>query len=353
MATNLSRQSLSQAQHGELMSDWLAKSSGMSTARIESGATLDGSERLLIIDTFIAILQGAYCHLPQKRAAYAVDPVQALLLLRGRANQLSEAEFHLAVTSIVTGLRDAHTRYSGPRSMQGSVAVLPFLVEQYGPHENSTFLISKVSDPKLIGDKRFKQGVTLETWNGVPFARAVDLHADRETGGRPDARRARALESLTFRALQYGPPPDELWVNIGFLAAKGERGEVRIPWRIVNPDRAPTGHQAVSMATRFLAADPSREQVRRAKKLLFSGRLWHAERLRKAESRGTGWIGTKFQDVLAAREIAVGGFGQLGYLRVWSFDVDDDDAFLAEVNRLLELLPDQGLILDLRGNPGG
>lgn len=89
------------------------------------------------------------------------------------------------------------------------------------------------------------------------------------------------------------------------------------------------------MATRFLAADPSREQVRRAKDLLFSGRLWHAERLRKAESRGTGWIGTKFQDVLAAREIAVGGFGQLRLPEGLKYDVDDDDAFLAEVNRLL------------------
>jgi C-terminal processing protease CtpA/Prc len=38
---------------------------------------------------------------------------------------------------------------------------------------------------------------------------------------------------------------------------------------------------------------------------------------------------------------------------VWSFDVDDDDAFIAEVIRLLALLPDRGLILDLRANPGG
>jgi C-terminal processing protease CtpA/Prc len=45
--------------------------------------------------------------------------------------------------------------------------------------------------------------------------------------------------------------------------------------------------------------------------------------------------------------------GELGYLRIWSFDVADDDAFVAEVARLLDQLPQRGLIVDLRSNPGG
>jgi len=49
----------------------------------------------------------------------------------------------------------------------------------------------------------------------------------------------------------------------------------------------------------------------------------------------------------------VKGAPPLAYLRVWSFDVEDDDAFIEEVCRLLPLLPADGLILDLRGNPGG
>jgi len=51
--------------------------------------------------------------------------------------------------------------------------------------------------------------------------RAVDRHAEDETGGRPDARRARALESMTLRALQYGPWPDERWVTLGFIDLAG------------------------------------------------------------------------------------------------------------------------------------
>ena len=45
-------------------------------------------------------------------------------------------------------------------------------------------LVTKVSGRRLIKDKRFQAGVLLESWNGIPFARAVEIHADRETGGR-------------------------------------------------------------------------------------------------------------------------------------------------------------------------
>jgi hypothetical protein len=45
--------------------------------------------------------------------------------------------------------------------------------------------------------------------------------------------------------------------------------------------------------------------------------------------------------------------GTFGYLRLWSFDVADDVAFIDEITRLLSVLPERGLILDLRANPGG
>lgn len=321
---------------------------------------LDGGARLRVVDALLAVLGGAYCHLLQKRTAYAVDPVQALTLLRARTSALSDVEFHLAVTGIVAGLRDAHTRYAGPQSLRGQVAMLPFLVEQYGPHSSPTFIASKVGPAELIGDARFVPGVELQMLNGVPFARAVDIYADRQTGGRPDARRARALESLTLRPLQFEPPPDEHWVDVGFRTARGAHAEVRIPWRVIAPGAAPSAISPGSHASRCIAASPAGEQARRAKKLLFSTHLWQSEgrargvaAVAAAAAQDDGWLPTPFQDSLAARKVRVPGVGEIGLLRVWSFDVDDDDAFLAEVVRLLALLPQRGLVIDLRGNPGG
>lgn len=319
---------------------------------------LDGGQRQQILDTLITVLGGAYAHLPAKRAGYAVNPVQQLTLLRQRASDLTDADFHLAVTGIVSGLRDAHTRYIGPSALRGYVAVLPFLVEQYGTYDEPTFLVTKIA-PNLISDidgaGSFKPGVIMDSWNGIPIARAVEIYADRETGGRPDARRARALESLTFRALDYGPPPDERWVIVGYRAGDTPH-EIRLPWRVVQPGKAETAATPESRAALKQAADPAREAVRRAKKMLFSPGLWAAETTnavtppREARPSAPGqWLTTTFQDTLAARRLDE----HVGYLRVWSFDVNDDDAFLAEVVRLLQQLPHDGLVLDLRSNPGG
>jgi hypothetical protein len=304
-----------------------------------------------VVDTLELVLGGAYCHLHQKRAGYAIDPVQALRLLRRRCVQMTDGEFHIALTGLVAGLRDAHTRYVGPVALRDGVATLGFLVEQYGPYEAPRFVVSGIAANAGIDESSFVPGVELEWWNGIPFGRAVDLYADRETGGRPDARRARALESLTFRALDYGPPPDEHRVDIGYRTRRGAVRELRVPWRVVWPGAAATAVGPLSAASLRVAANPAAEAVRRAKKLLFAPAFWEAEQAGSPVESGE-WLPTPMHDALAARTLRTLR-GQLGYLRIWSFDVADDDAFVAEVVRLVEQLPERGLIVDLRANPGG
>jgi Peptidase family S41 len=315
---------------------------------------LDGGQRLQVVDTLATLLGGAYCHLVQKRAGYALDPVQALALLRRRCASMTDSEFHLAVTGLVTSLRDAHTRYAGPSRLHGLVAALPFLVEQCGPAADPRLLVTKVvADPELVGDDEFSEGVQLEWWNGVPAARALDIYADHETGGRPDSRRARALQSFTFRSLAYGPPPDEHWVHIGYRTPQDEEREVRIDWRVIAPETARTAVRPESRAGLRVGADLAAQSVRRAKTLLFAPRVWSAERAGRpgaAVAAGSDWLTTELPDVLAARAFAG---GRWGYLRIWSFDVEDDDAFVAEVARLLAALPPHGVVVDVRGNPGG
>jgi hypothetical protein len=152
------------ARRGVLMSEALAEQNGARQV------DLDGGQRLQILDILITSIGGAYAHLPAKRAAYATDPVQALTLLRRRAADLSDTEFNRAVSEIVTGLRDAHTRYIGPSRLRDQVAVLPFLVEQYGPESRPRYLVSKINT-EAVDDSEFQPGVELEAWNGVPFAR--------------------------------------------------------------------------------------------------------------------------------------------------------------------------------------
>jgi hypothetical protein len=341
------------AQLGTRLTDALMAAPGERASLSLAGipATLDGGQRVQVVDTLELALGGAYCHLHQKRAGYAVDPVQALRLLRRRCVELNDGEFHIALTGLVAALRDAHTRYVGPVALRDGVATLGFLVEQYGPYSAPRFVLSRVAANAGIDESTFKPGVELQWWNGIPFDRAVDLYADRETGGRPDARRARALESLTFRALDYGPPPDEHRVDIGYRTTRGATRELRVPWRVVWPGVAATAVGPRSAASLRVAANPAAEAVRRAKKLMFAPAYWDAEQAGYLVESGQ-WLPTPMHDTLAARTLQTSR-GELGYLRIWSFDVADDDAFVAEVVRLLEQLPERGLIVDLRANPGG
>jgi hypothetical protein len=90
--------------------------------------TLNWAQRLSIIDALIQIVDGLYAHLPLKRAQYGFDPVRALAQLRQQIPTFTDLQFHRELTGLMNRLRDAHTQYSGPLTIAGAVARLPFLV---------------------------------------------------------------------------------------------------------------------------------------------------------------------------------------------------------------------------------
>lgn len=333
-----------------------------------SPGSLSSKERIRLIDGIRKVLEGVFAHLPLKRARYGFDPVQRLCILRSQVDELPDDAFHFELADIVTRLRDAHTRYAGPEALAGKVAALPFLVEMIGSVDNPRYLVTKVGRGL---DAAFKPGVTLEYWNGVPIDRAVQLHSDREVGGRPDTQRAWAVQSLTLRSLQYDPPPDEHWVVLGYRTSPagggaGQSKEIVIDWKIIDPSQlapelteGPTGSRAKAFR-RTRAVDPAAEAVRRAKMLLFAphalvGRQAKAPKDTRATSR---WkraaptiIPTTLTKTIKAMSLDAPG-GPFGYLRIFSFD-DLPEALLPELLRLIDRFPDRGLIIDIRGNPGG
>ena len=211
---------------------------------------------------------------------------------------------------------------------------------------------------ELVSDTRFTEGVEIVEWNGVPITDAVRRRGENERGGRPDSAMARALDSLTFRPLGIGPPPDERWVIVGYRNDDDDPvREHRFDWRFIYPGPAPDAAHPTAPAAAANAIHPDRALVRRAKKLSFNSELWQHERRDRLAAAGigvadNGWITGQFQDNVSARVVTVAGRDH-GYLRLWSFELADDDGYLAEVVRLLAELPQDGLIIDLRGNPGG
>jgi hypothetical protein len=229
------------------------------------------------------------------------------------------------------------------------------------------------------------------------MAIAVDRNADREAGSNPAARRARGLENMTLRPVKMSLPPDEDWIDLTYRApdktGRSRVHETRLPWRVFesedevlafrqqrharmagapNAQSARTGAAAGAAASvtasvgaevrHLLGLDLRTELTRRAKRRLFAPDSLADENRLRADQPPTaspaqaeaGVIPTTRPDELKARVVSTPS-GDFGHLRIFTFYMADAkiDEFLDEVVRLLGALPQNGLILDVRGNGGG
>ena len=320
---------------------------------------LSRGERLRIVEQALLLLNMNYVHLPLKRAMHAVDPIQRLKLLRFRLLEMKEAElptdmqFHQRMMEIFTSTRDLHTMYLLPAPFIDHIAFLPFLIEQYFEKNKrgqrvEKFMVSRVardffeSIPNPTAEiLAFESGVDALYWNGVPIRRAIELNGESQAGSNVEARFARGLDNLTIRPLDTSLPPDERWVDLTFRSNRGETLTIRHEWRVLKTGGAAKS-QVSSKATRKkrAAIDLKKSKINHLTRTLFAPRDVPV----RESLRNTLYAETRHVD---GREI--------GYIRLFSFDVSDPDAFVNDFAQVItsEGFPQGGLIIDVRGNPGG
>jgi len=210
----------------------MARHRSSRSGRVRKGAgckrrtPLSRRARIQIVDRALDLIETLYVHLLLKRSMYAVNPVQQLKLLRRRCEQrkpvMAEREFFNELLSIFSRLRDLHTNFILPEPFRSSYSFLPFRLEGYVTRfGEKVYVVTRVMSPEDWGepiDPSFKNGVVVKEWNGTPIDRVVAANADREAGSNPAARCAKGLNALTIRWLGLSLPPDEEWVEIGYLA---------------------------------------------------------------------------------------------------------------------------------------
>jgi Peptidase family S41 len=345
------------------------RSSRSGTVRRAAGfkprAPLSRQGRIQIVDTALDLIETLYVHLPLKRSMYAVNPIQRLKLLRRRCEQhkpvMAEREYFNELLSIFCQLRDLHTNFVLPEPFRSSTAFLPFRLERcMTPSGEEAYVVTRVMPPDLWGepiDPSFQAGVIVKHWNGTPIDRTVAANADREAGSNPAARRAQGLGALTIRWLGQSLFPDEDWVDIDYLPAPDtEAKAIRFHWKVFRRRRGKGGAAAATVISRAhrknlggLGMDAKGEAERQIRKYLFKDARKQTPPLGKPVYKVRKWAKEAFPAVGNARTSS----GVFAYVRIATFNVDDDKKYINEFIRIISKLSQKGLILDVRGNGGG
>jgi hypothetical protein len=211
---------------------------------VDNQPNLTLAQREELVDQALVLIRDLYVHLPLKQAMHAIDPVQALRLLRNQLDTLDEREFHARLIDIFKDLRDLHTNYSLPAPYRGRIAFLGILIEQFFEDGDPRWMVSKVAE-HLTADSNLKEGVLISHWNGMPMDLAVWRNADKEAGSNTAARYARGLENMTLRFMGGSLPPDEDWVDLVYSDGN-QVHETRLAWHVFD-----SGQELISGA-----ADP-------------------------------------------------------------------------------------------------
>ena len=323
------------------------------------------ADRKRIVEQAMVVIGENYVHLPLKRAMHAVDPLQRLRLLKYQLNEAvegelpQEIEFHNELSHIFNSLRDLHTSYRLPYPFEGKVGWLPFLIEEITENGLQRFIISKlIAD---AGPDSFEPGVIITHWNGTPIQQIIKNNADQHAGSNRAARWARGVNTLTIRPLGRGLPPQEERITLRYIDITGKSQEWTQEWYIFEPG---TGTNQVALASltkeaTAMGVDDQTDNVQLGKKVLFAPKVLaiEAEGLTTmSEARrlttGSADISTFLPGVFRASEVEHNGKAY-GYIRIFTFNINDADVFVSEFIRLAEQLSDTGLIIDVRGTGGG
>ena len=268
---------------------------------------------------------------------------------------MSQLSFHSEMIRIFDSMRDGHTNYYLPLPYRDIIAILPFLIEECFDGDQRKYIVSRLAAG--LDHPTFKPGAEVLYWNGVPIEREIDLNADQHKGSNAEANHARGLNTLTFRVMLYELPPDEEWVVIGYRSLSGEVLELKQKWLTISLNDV--GAYFPKPSTKAVATqgiDKETYIIQQTKKVLFAPDIMKAQiRINSGEisiAQPPNGLETSMPSVLVARKVTTSS-GSYGYIRIYTFAVDDVNKFIDEIRNQVKQLPQNGLIIDVRNNGGG
>lgn len=186
------------------------------------------------------LLEDAWVHLPgampgampgvMDEAMSAAHGAPRALRCLGAGPPATEAGFHDALLAIFAALGDGHTQCYVTGARAGQLAFLPFLAREYVEDGQPRLAVTS----SAIAD--LHRGDVVIAWNGAPVADVIARHMARQLAGNPEARRARAVQTLSFRPLDWLPLPGTDDVVLEVAAPDRPPRSVRATWQVAGGD---------------------------------------------------------------------------------------------------------------------
>jgi tetratricopeptide (TPR) repeat protein len=262
---------------------------------------------------------------------FAGDPGPALVGLPDRWAAAVEAieplVVHTALIEAFAALRDPTTVYVLPSPHRHMVASLPFLLERCLDGDQERYVVAAVTADAA---RDLPRGAEVTKWNGIPISAAVEACTGTIAATDAEARTARAVGALTHWPVDLLGPVALDTVTIGY-DDDGQSREAVVPRK---PVEVPSPSAIGADTARLLSTDELGMRVLAAQRDLLSGSDMTRSRTFPEHVQFTSRQGR-------------------GHLRIRSFEVGDADAFAREVADILSGLPAEGVVIDVRGNPGG
>lgn len=301
----------------------------------------DAAVRAQLCYQLMTALENYYVHLPQKRAGFGIDPVQQLRLLEASDGR----GFTRSLIGIVNGLRDRHTTLKLSQPWTGILAYVPFVLERFYEDGRYRYLLTK----NIFGFDAIPVGTEINYWNGTPIELYVRSQARDTQGANWDAQIRLAIANLTIKPLAYTLMPQEDWVTLNYTTPEGKPGTFSTPWRYYMLN---TG-SIIETVTTGGVNHPS--ALAGLDEMTYVTNEFRNTAVQLSEKEAVRFT-TELDGQLRYAAIPAPVFGKdakCGYIRLTTFEVPDATLFVKRMADVLQQLPQDRLIIDIRSNPGG
>lgn len=307
------------------------------------------SQKKLIVDQASFFLSNLYVHRDLKIADFGekADPVPRLEALSEKASKLDDETLHAKLAEIFADLHDLHTSYVNPVPRSCGVAFIPVrFVSVLDGGEEHILAAQKLSKPEDIA-KHIVVGSKLEQVDGRDVEEVISELAKSSRGSNEDAMRMRAVQMLSFRSLHSQALPQKNEVQLKF---EGQDKPITVPWLArIDSDCEQMGRRRERISDSFLIGE---DKFQKQFNSVFGSPTL-------APKMTDSFLVPEPLDEVFDADILKTAAGKVGYIKIKQFIWDDPsldvETIVEGMRRLLEkdLASTAGLIIDVRGNPGG